>query len=415
MTRSDPPTPRPHVALPLTLTLTLTHQAIGSFFILSVSALAPYLQGELARAELMIGLFPSVAYLVAMGSSPSAHRFFPRFGPLGTSNLAILCGLCGYLMLTLLTPLGFLMGAILMGVAYGPLNPSSSVVLHQVTPARRRNIVLSVKQSGVPLGGAVAGVSLPLIANHVDYRMTTAITAGVVGALLLGFWQQSLRIDAHIDTPPRSARTNGRSAFHTGCVLLASASFCYSFIQLALSTFLGLVAFRLAGFSPVESGLVLTVFHVSGIVGRPGWGLIADRLQHWGSVLPVIGLFTAALTALLVAATVLETASQWLFYGLAGALGLCASGWNGVFFAELARAVPAATLGSVTGRALTITFAGVVVGPSVVGFLLSALAPVIALLSLVGIALLGALLAWAGVVKSRALGARADSCHGDER
>ena len=385
------------------LSLTLTHQAIGSFFILSVSALAPYLQGELARAELVIGLFPSVAYLVAMGSSPGAHRFFDRLGPLGTSNLAILCGLCGYLLLTLLTPWGFLLGAILMGVAYGPLNPSSSVVLNQVAPPHRRNIVLSLKQSGVPLGGAVAGVSLPLIASQVDYRMTTLITAGVVSALLLGFWPPSRRIDAVIETP-RPTNAPGRvQTFHRGCFLLASASFCYSFVQLALSTFLGLLAFRLAGFSPVEAGLVLTIFHVSGIVGRPGWGMVADRVQHWGSVLPVIGLFTASLTALLVGLTVLETAPQWLFYTLAAALGLCASGWNGVFFAELARAVPAVALGSVTGRALSITFAGVVVGPSVVGFLLSTLAPAIALLSLVAIGLAGSILAWAGVVQSRAL------------
>ncbi|GEM_PF-3858150 len=99
----------------------------------------------------------------------------------------------------------------------------------------------------------------------------------------------------------------------------------------------------------------------------------------------------------------MEVAPRWLFYALAAALGLCASGWNGVFFAEVARAVPAAALGSVTGRALTITFAGVVVGPSVAGFLLSTLAPAIALLGLMAVALAGSLLAWAGVVKSRRL------------
>jgi MFS family permease len=119
---------RQGVAIPLTLTL--THQAIGSFFILSVSAMAPFLQDTLARAELIIGLFPSLAYLIAMGSSPIAHRVFDRFGPLGTSNLAILTGLAGYAVLTLTTPWAFFIAAILMGIAYGPLNPTSSVVLN---------------------------------------------------------------------------------------------------------------------------------------------------------------------------------------------------------------------------------------------------------------------------------------------
>jgi len=390
----------PH-GLAIPLTLTLTHQAIGSFFILSVSAMAPFLQDELARAELIIGLFPSLAYLIAMGSSPMAHRVFHRFGPLGTSNLAILSGLLGYAVLTLTTPWAFFIAAILMGVAYGPLNPTSSVVLNQVAPPHRRNLVLALKQSGVPLGGAVAGTTLPLTASLFGYQMATVITGLVIAALLIGFWPRSRQIDADLDTPTTRTSSAGERIFHRGCFLLASASFCYSFVQLALSTFLGLLAFRLAGFSPVEAGLVLTVFHISGMVGRPGWGLIADRIQQWGSALPIVGLFTAGLTALLVVLTLLASPSQWMFYALAVGLGACASGWNGVFFAELARSVPASALGSVTGQALSITFAGVVVGPSVLGLLLATLPPAVALAGLVALAVIGSMLAWTGVRASR--------------
>lgn len=387
------------VALPLTLTL--THQAIGSFFILSVSAMAPFLQNELARAELIIGLFPSLAYLVAMGSSPMAHRAFNRFGPLGTSNLAILTGLIGYFALTLTTPWAFLAAAMLMGVAYGPLNPTSSVVLNQVTSPNRLNLVLALKQSGVPLGGAVAGIILPLMANYLGYQIATIITALIIAGLLIAFWPGSRRIDAEIEISQRQPARSGEQVFHRGCVLLASSSFCYSFVQLALSMFLGLLAYRLAGFTPVEAGLVLTAFHLSGMIGRPGWGMIADAIQNWGSALPLVGFCATTLTALLVVLTAMETPSAWMFYALAIGLGACASGWNGVFFAELARSVPASVLGSVTGQALSITFAGVVVGPSVVGFLLSIVTPALVLTGLVALAAIGSLLSWAGVSTSR--------------
>lgn len=387
------------VAAPLTLTL--THQSIGSFYILSVSALAPFLQDILSRAELIIGLFPSLAYLIAMGSSPMAHRMFSRFGPLGTSNLAILVGLAGYALLTLTTPWAFFIAAALMGIAYGPLNPTSSVVLNQVSPPHRRNLVLALKQSGVPLGGALAGTLLPAIALYLGYEMAIIITALVIAGLLITFWPRSHRIDADIETTPHQTSTPGERVFHRGCLLLASSSFCYSFVQLALSMFLGLLAFRLAGMTPVEAGLVLTVFHLSGMIGRPGWGMIADAIQRWGSALPIVGLFTATLTGLLVLLTTLADPSPWMFYALAVGLGACASGWNGVFFAELARAVPAPALGNVTGQALSITFAGVVVGPSVVGFLLSNAAPSLVLAGLAGIATTGSLLSWCGVTASR--------------
>lgn len=390
---------RQGVAIPLTLTL--THQAIGSFFILSVSAMAPFLQDTLARAELIIGFFPSLAYLIAMGSSPIAHRVFDRFGPLGTSNLAILTGLAGYAVLTLTTPWAFFIAAILMGIAYGPLNPTSSVVLNQLAPPHRRNLVLALKQSGVPLGGAVAGTTLPVIASYLGYQMATIITGVVIAGLLVGFWPRSRRIDAHIETPIRQAAAPEERVFHRGCMLLASSSFCYSFVQLALSMFLGLLAFRLAGFTPVEAGLVLTVFHLSGMVGRPGWGMIADAIQGWGSALPIVGLITSTLTGLLVALTSMADPGAWMFYALAVGLGACASGWNGVFFAELAQAVPASALGAVTGQALSITFAGVVVGPSVVGFLLSSIDPSLVLTGLVALAAIGSLLAWSGVTASR--------------
>ena len=392
-------TPQQRIAMPLGLTV--THQALGAFFILSVPATVPYFEAALSRPELVIGLFPSVAYLMAMVSSVLAYRCFPRFGPLGTSNFAILIGLAGYLCLAVTTSWAFLIGAILMGIAYGPLNPSSSVVLYQLAPLRQRNVVFSLKQSGVPLGGAVAGLTLPFVANRLDYTGTIVVTAVMVAAILIAFWQQSHRIDTRLDTPGARTGASAGAMFHFGCQLLAAASFCYSFIQLVFSAFLGLIAYQFFDFSPVAAGVVLAVFHVSGIIGRPLWGLIADRLRRWWTVLPAIGVLTAVLTAALVPLIRLDNPDPLLFYVLAAALGLCASGWNGVYVAELANAVPSSALGSITGKGLSVTFAGVVIGPITFGFMLETSGATVALLGLAVIGMVGAGLGWAGVAVSR--------------
>ena len=383
------------------LGLTVTHQALGSFFILSVPATAPYFEAALARPELVIGLFPSVAYLMAMVSSVLAYRCFPRFGPLGTSNFAILIGLIGYLFLAVSTAWAFLIAAILMGIAYGPLNPSSSVVLYQLAPLRQRNVVFSLKQSGVPLGGAVAGLTLPFAANQLDYTGTIVLSATIVAAILIGFWQHSHRIDTDIQAPRARSGTQGEATFHLGCQLLAAASFCYSFIQLVFSAFLGLIAYQFFDFTPIAAGVVLAVFHISGIIGRPAWGLVADYLRRWWTVLPAIGVMTALLGAALVPLIRLDNPDPLLLYGLTAALGLCASGWNGVYVAELSNAVPSSALGSITGKGLSITFAGVVIGPITFGFMLETFNANVALLGLTLIGMIGAGLAWAGVVVSR--------------
>ena len=48
-----------------------------------------------------------------------------------------------------------------MGFGYGMTNPSGAELLMRITPKRRRNIVYSIKQTGIPLGGMLAGAIAP--------------------------------------------------------------------------------------------------------------------------------------------------------------------------------------------------------------------------------------------------------------
>jgi len=84
------------------------------------------------------------------------------------------------------------------------------------------------------------------------------------------------------------------------------------------------------------------------------------------------------------------------FYFLSLLLGFCASGWNGVYFGDLAKATTHAAISRVTGKALIFTFAGVVIGPSAFGWLLSSVGTNGALFSLGSAAVIGSLFAWWG-------------------
>jgi hypothetical protein len=56
-------------------------------------------------------------------------------------------------------------------------------------------------------------------------------------------------------------------------------------------------------------------------------------------------------------------------YGLAAVFGLTASGWNGVFLAEVARLAPQDRIGETTGAVLTASYAGLLATPVLISII----------------------------------------------
>ena len=349
------------------LVVTTAHQTLGSFYILSVAALGPILITDYGFKESFLGVFPSMAYAVAMMSSASAAFVISRLGAMGTSNLAVLLGALGFLLLYIQAVWSFILGAVFMGLCYGPLNPVSSQVLSVKAPPRRRNLVLSVKQSGVPLGGAIAGLSLPWLAMEVGIEAVIML-GFLIGIAVIGFGLGvSVKVDRETVQFSGEVRDSGKSKMNRAAFFLAGASFFYSFIQLALSVFLGVIAYNGLELSPISAGMLLFAFHLAGMFGRPFWGWVADSIGEKVPVYSILGFLMATLVFILYVMFALHVTEVALLCFVAFMLGFCASGWNGVYFGELYRSVQGKGVASITGRALTFTFAGVVLGPTVFG------------------------------------------------
>ena len=58
------------------------------------------------------------------------------------------------------------------------MNPASSQVLGPRTTAQTAGLVMSIKQTGVPLGGVMAGALVPMLALHSGWRAAAAGTRG---------------------------------------------------------------------------------------------------------------------------------------------------------------------------------------------------------------------------------------------
>jgi predicted MFS family arabinose efflux permease len=147
---------------------------------------------------------------------------------------------------------------------------------------------------------------------------------------------------------------------------LAVSSFVYSAVQLCLAGFLATYLVAEVGLDLVVAGTILAVTHSAGAAGRLAWGWLADRLRSGSAAMIALGLL-GIVGALATAAA----STGWPLFLIAAAtalFGFCAMGWNGVFMAVIARQAPHA-IGAATGGSLTITYAGIVVGPAAFGAL----------------------------------------------
>jgi MFS family permease len=258
------------------------------------------------------------------------------------------------------------LGAFFVGLGYGPTTPASSQILVRASPPSLISITFSLKQTGVPLGGAIAGALVPTLILAVGWRWS-AVTIGLACVLLaLAIQPMRKRYDTGLDA---SAPISLRAAFAPlGFVFrdrrlgeMAIASFIYGGVQVTLVAYL--VAFMTESFAMtlVLAGLVMSVSQVASVIGRVMWGWVADRVLNRRMMLGFLGL-GMGLSALVT----LAASPAWpmpLLFVFAAVFGATAVGWNGVFLAEVARLAPPGQTSQATGGCMFFTFLGVVVTP----------------------------------------------------
>jgi len=143
--------------------LTLLVQAMISMTVVAPAVLAPVAQADVGVAARSIGIFAAVIYAAAALSAPLGGSLVARHGAVRVSQYCLLLAGSGFALCVLARPLVLVAGALLIGCGYGPITPASSEILVARTPERMRNLVMSIRQSGVPVGGALAGVVVPIL------------------------------------------------------------------------------------------------------------------------------------------------------------------------------------------------------------------------------------------------------------
>jgi MFS family permease len=354
------------------LAATLAVQSLVAMAVVTVPVLAPALAGATGLPAGYVGLFIALAYAASMAASLVSGTLVQRFGAIRLSQACLATCAAGLACTATGLPVLLAAGALLIGAGYGPVTPASSHILARTTPANRLALVFSLKQTGVPLGGALAGAIVPALVLWSGWR----VAALAVGAACLAVLAAAQPLRAALDADRDPARRLAASGLagplrHTlgdpRLRRLAISTFFFASLQLCLVTFLVTHLTLNLGFSLVEAGFMLTAAQAGGVVARVAWGVIADR---WGRPMVLLGIVALAMG--LAAFATSRFTPQWPTAAITlvcVAFGATAIGWNGVYLAQVARLAPPGKAGDATGGSLVFTFGGVLFGPPAFAFL----------------------------------------------
>lgn len=328
--------------------------------------MAPAAAPALGVAPSAVGYFVTLVYLGSMVGTVTAGGWSARFGPIRVSQAGLLLCLAGLGVAASGALPAVLLGALLLGLGYGPATPASSMILARAAPPHLMAFTFSLKQTGVPLGTAIAGAAVPVLVLALGWQAAALVIGCACALCAAALAPIRGRYDA-VRNP--AAPVSLRSAFAPVALIvrdrrlleLSLVSFVYGGMQITLLAYL--VTFLVESFalSLVLAGMVMAASQLTSVAARIAWGIFADRVASRRATLGLLGL-GMGLTAI----TALAATPGWplaALFAFAMAYGATAVGWNGVFLAEIARLAPPNRVGDATGGSAFFTFLGVVVTP----------------------------------------------------
>ena len=130
--------PRRTAAVALAVTLAI--QVFTSLAGTATAVLAPAVARDAGVAPALVGVFVGLVYSGAMAASLLSGHAIERLGPIRVSQLCVLLCAGGLALVPLATGsavsiAALVVGAVVIGLGYGPITPASSQVLARTAPA----------------------------------------------------------------------------------------------------------------------------------------------------------------------------------------------------------------------------------------------------------------------------------------
>lgn len=359
----------------------LAVQTAVSFLSRIAPTLAPTLAPRIGWPVESVGYLSSMITGASIVALLLGIPLLRRFGSMRNLQVGLALGVLGALLSAVPAPAALVVGSLLIGLSIGPPSSAGMDVLQRFSPPRHRNLLFSVKQAGVPLGGVIAGLLLPWASQTLGIGMAVAISAAIGALTLVAVQPLRERVDAGRDaklalhwqmflSPANLRRPLAVLVAMPALRHMGLAGGCLGAGQSAWFAFLVTYLVVELHWTLTAAGALFALMQLVSVLGRPLAGFISDRLGDGMRVLrwAVIG---SGLTTLALAFCT-PAWPTWSVVGLAVLAGLTVASWNGVQFAEVARLAPRETLNETMTGATLLLLLAYVIGPALFSLVVAA-------------------------------------------
>jgi sugar phosphate permease len=330
-------------------------QASFSAIFFGLPALAPTVRAQyelslpevgLVLASLNVGLL-STLLLWGIVADRIGERTVLAVGLVGCAGALVLVATTSSLA-------GLVAGLAAAGALGGGTQTASGRAVMSWFEPEERGLALGIRQTAVPLGGAIAAVALPRLAQ--DSGLDTAFQALAAGCVFAALVCAALvrrepsADEAHPGQPLRDPRI----------WRLCLGSTFYVATQISLLGFLVLFLHDERGVSATAGATALAVTQALGGVARIGVGRWSDRRGERIALLLRLGLLLVGAT---VVTALLLTASLWLLLPALVVAGTLSLAWNGLSFTATAEIAGRSRAGAAIGLQQSFLAAGSIVAP----------------------------------------------------
>ncbi len=351
------------------LSLALLAQVAVSIVTQGVPTLAPFLQADLNLTRGEVGLFNSAI----MGGSFTALFYAGWLVDVKGERAALVWGnyVVGSACIAVVLSQSFVAALAIFfiaGIGAAFSTPAGSKTVMRWFPPAQRGTAMGLRQTGIPIGGALAAAALPLLAIGFGWRIAIVVS-GMFCVLTAGVCQRVYPKP----TAEHAASAQATPAYRftelltRDVLLLGMAGALLPLGQFALVTYLALYLKETQHIPITTSALLLVGAQIAGACGRLLWGVWSDRLfrRRRKPTLLIAGV-CSALGSLALGFLPFGT-PVWVICVLVIVYSFNALGWHGSWISLVAEIAGPEKQGRTIGVAMTVMYAGIIVLPPLFG------------------------------------------------
>ncbi|MBE7147602.1 MFS transporter [Bacillus mycoides] len=357
------------------LALATVAQASATLITYGVGVLALFWKQKYALSNMQVGLLISAVNIGPLFCMLFAGRLLDRYNErilIGASS--VLLGGALLLVHTARGFIGLLFVLLLIGTFYSVSQPGGSKVILKWFPKEKRGLAMGIRQAGIPIGGAFAGVIIPLltIKFSLAYTINVIATICIVGGLLFFIFYKESYVGEQI------SRENGKLSFLTQLKKVIGkkelypifiTGVCMVSLQMVLvGHFIKFLVVE-KSITPILAGKVFSITLVGGMIGRIILAAISDTYYKGDRRTPLLITVCISFCLILVVVMSIQTMTLGALFVLSGMLGFFAIGWFSLFMVEVAESASEESVGMTVGFALTLNQIAIIFMPALFGYI----------------------------------------------